>query len=140
MSWPLAANWLTVAGLFLVTFGTGAQAWANLAEYASLRRTISEAALAAIAEAAGQEIIDLAARAAPVLFGPLLPLPLAAGAALFRISSPPRKRLRWLGLIPRVIWAAVIAIPAKMALIPSSSFPIAEIAMPRYVEARAFQY
>ena len=36
MSWALAATWLTVAGSLLLTFGTGAQAWANLTEYRDL--------------------------------------------------------------------------------------------------------
>lgn len=45
MSWALAADWLAVAGLVLLTFGTGAQAWANLAEFKSVQRTVSVAAL-----------------------------------------------------------------------------------------------
>ena len=36
MSWALAATWLTAAGSLLLTFGTGAQAWANLTEYRDL--------------------------------------------------------------------------------------------------------
>lgn len=44
MSWPIAGDWLAVAGLILLTFGTGAQAWFNLAEFRSLRRTVSEVA------------------------------------------------------------------------------------------------
>ena len=38
MSWAIAGDWLAVAGLILLTFGTGAQAWANLAEFRSMRR------------------------------------------------------------------------------------------------------
>jgi len=41
MSWAIAADWLAVAGLTLLTFGTGAQAWANLAEFKSLRKAVS---------------------------------------------------------------------------------------------------
>ena len=52
MGWGLAAAWLTVASLVLLTFGTGAQAWANLAEYKSARSTIGKATLDAIREAA----------------------------------------------------------------------------------------
>ncbi len=33
MGWGLAAAWLAVAGLVILTFGTGVQAWANLAEF-----------------------------------------------------------------------------------------------------------
>ena len=44
MSWPIAGDWLTVMGLILLTFGTGAQAWGNLAEFRSIRRTVSEVA------------------------------------------------------------------------------------------------
>jgi len=32
MGWGLAAAWLAVAGLVILTFGTGVQAWANLAD------------------------------------------------------------------------------------------------------------
>ena len=45
MSWPLAANWLTVAGLVLLSLGTGAQALTNLAEFKSLQRTLSNAVI-----------------------------------------------------------------------------------------------
>jgi hypothetical protein len=48
MGWGLAAAWLAVASLVLVTFGTGAQAWANLAEYKSARRAIGQATLDAL--------------------------------------------------------------------------------------------
>ncbi len=34
-----------MTGLILLTFGTGAQAWANLAEFKSLQASISKAAL-----------------------------------------------------------------------------------------------
>ena len=36
-----AAGWLAVAGTILLTLGTGAQAWANLAEFKSLRKAVS---------------------------------------------------------------------------------------------------
>ena len=48
MSWAIAANWLTVLGLILLTTGTGAQAWANLAEYKSLLQTASTTSIAAV--------------------------------------------------------------------------------------------
>ena len=40
----LWADWLAVAGLLLVTAGTGAQAWGNLIEFRSLRDAIRDAA------------------------------------------------------------------------------------------------
>ena len=45
MSWGLAANWLTVGGLVLLTAGTGAQALTNLAEFKSLQGTLSDAVI-----------------------------------------------------------------------------------------------
>ena len=47
MSWAIAGDSLAVIGLLLLTFGTGAQAWANLAEFKSMRQTVSKATLAA---------------------------------------------------------------------------------------------
>lgn len=41
MSWALGGDWLAVAGLTCLTIGTGAQAWASLAEFNSLRKEIS---------------------------------------------------------------------------------------------------
>lgn len=52
MSWGIAANWLAVLGLALLTFGTGTQALANLAEFKSLRAAISEEAIEAATQAA----------------------------------------------------------------------------------------
>ena len=43
MSWSLAADWAFVAGSALLTFGTGAQAWANLAEYRDVLASLPEA-------------------------------------------------------------------------------------------------
>jgi hypothetical protein len=51
MSWGLAANWLAVIGLLLLTFGTGVQAWANLAEFKSVKKTVSTATVKALADA-----------------------------------------------------------------------------------------
>ena len=42
MSWGLATDWLAVAGTTLLTFGTGVQALANLAEFRSLRRKVTK--------------------------------------------------------------------------------------------------
>jgi hypothetical protein len=53
MSWAIAANWLAVAGTTLLTFGTGAQAWANLTEFMSLRDNLQEDALNAIGDVFG---------------------------------------------------------------------------------------
>jgi hypothetical protein len=40
MSWAITGDWLGVAALIFATFGTGAQAWANLAEFKSLRQVV----------------------------------------------------------------------------------------------------
>jgi hypothetical protein len=91
MSWGLAAGWLTVISLLFITFGTGAQAWANLAEFKSLRRTVSDAA----DEAFGEEIAEsrLGRRLGPlVVFLPrLYTYPRYVLPALFRT---PRKIAR----------------------------------------------
>jgi hypothetical protein len=47
MSWAIAGDSLAVIGLLFLTFGTGAQAWVNLAEFKSMRQTVSKATLAA---------------------------------------------------------------------------------------------
>jgi hypothetical protein len=44
MSWAIAGYWLAVVGLALFTFGTGAQAVNNLAEFKDLRRQASKEA------------------------------------------------------------------------------------------------
>ncbi len=44
MAWALATDWLAVTGLLVWTFGTGAQAWANLKEFKNLRAIVSAAA------------------------------------------------------------------------------------------------
>ena len=41
MTWAIAGDWLAVVGLIFLTFGTGAQALANLAEFKSLQETVS---------------------------------------------------------------------------------------------------
>jgi hypothetical protein len=50
MSWGLAAGWLAVAGTTLLTFGTGAQAVGNLAEFKDLQRIASDRAKRALAK------------------------------------------------------------------------------------------
>jgi hypothetical protein len=47
MSWAIAGDSLAVIGLLFLTFGTGAQAWVNLAEFKSMRQTVSKVTLAA---------------------------------------------------------------------------------------------
>lgn len=59
MAWALAADWLAVAGLVLLTFGTGAQAWANLAEFKSVQRTFTVAALESMKAAIVTELVDV---------------------------------------------------------------------------------
>jgi hypothetical protein len=51
MGWALAGDWLAVAGLTVLTFGTGVQAWANLGEYKAMRQVVSKATRDAIGEA-----------------------------------------------------------------------------------------
>jgi hypothetical protein len=41
MGWGLTAAWFAVIGTLVLTFGTGAQAWANLAEFKSLQASVS---------------------------------------------------------------------------------------------------
>ena len=55
-SWGLAADWLAVAGTALLTFGTGAQAWANLTEFITLRRSLQWDALEALSDELGSVV------------------------------------------------------------------------------------
>lgn len=59
MGWTLAQDWLSVADLILLTFGTGAQALANLAEFKSLQASISKAAHDAIEDSVDEAITSL---------------------------------------------------------------------------------
>jgi len=43
MTWQLAADWASTIGAFLLTVGTGAQAYSNLIEYRDLRQIASNA-------------------------------------------------------------------------------------------------
>jgi hypothetical protein len=43
-SWGLAAGWLAVCSTALLTIGTGAQAWANLTEFKTLRQAVGKEA------------------------------------------------------------------------------------------------
>lgn len=73
---------LAAAGTFLLTLGTGAQAWANLAEFRSMREAVSNATREAVREAAGDllsrvedsflSIDDLGAVVVDVIVGFLL--------------------------------------------------------------------
>jgi len=58
MSWAITGDWLGVAALVLATFGTGAQAWANLAQYKILRRSIPDAASDAVGDALTSVTVD----------------------------------------------------------------------------------
>jgi hypothetical protein len=51
MSLAIAGDVLGVAGTAVLTLGTGAQAWANLAEYKSMRQQVSKAALDSLDDA-----------------------------------------------------------------------------------------
>lgn len=44
MSWALAGDWLSIAGLILLTYGTGAQAAASLADYKALWKNVKHQA------------------------------------------------------------------------------------------------
>jgi hypothetical protein len=97
MSWAIAANWLAVIGTLVLTFGTGAQAWANLAEFKSLQASVSE------------DASDAFKKTFPDVVVQLIP-----GE---RSSSPFRLAWMWLRLIRLLIaqtsiqWA-IIMIPA----------------------------
>jgi hypothetical protein len=56
MSWAIAGDSLEVIGLLILTFGTGAQAWANLAEFKSMRRTVSRVALEAFNDVVSEAV------------------------------------------------------------------------------------
>ncbi len=51
MSLAITGDVLAIAGTFLLTLGAGAQALANLAEYKTMKTTVSEAARAALDDA-----------------------------------------------------------------------------------------
>ena len=57
MSWGIAQCWLAVLGVLLVTFGTGAQAWANLAEFERLKASVSEDAWNAVKATLGEAAV-----------------------------------------------------------------------------------
>jgi len=103
MSWAIAANWLAVLGTLVLTFGTGAQAWANLAEFKSLQASVSEAATDVLAETLGDAL--RAVIAAPVTdtleYWSLLARLLVRGL-----------RLR---LVQRSIQGAIILMPRRLA-------------------------
>ncbi len=68
MSWVIAGDWLAVLGLVFLTTGTGAQAWASLAEFESWRQTISQAAANALAGRAAHGSLTGTAVSVPVGF------------------------------------------------------------------------
>jgi hypothetical protein len=57
MSWAIAANWLAVVGLLVLTFGTGAQAISNLAEFRYLKSQATMAAISVIAESIAKSVV-----------------------------------------------------------------------------------
>jgi hypothetical protein len=90
MSWAIAGDWLAVAGLSSLTFGTAAQALGNLAEFNDLQASAAEAALIALAKSPAKKI--------------WVPI----GPVIIPIELPPmpkrwlRLRLRWLRLRSRL--------------------------------------
>jgi hypothetical protein len=102
MSWAIAANWLAVLGTFVLTFGTGAQAWANLAEFKSLQESVSDVTSRALSEMTGEAV----ARA--------LVMPMAPVTSLLRFAWMFVRLLRLL-LARRSIQSALILMPRKLA-------------------------
>jgi hypothetical protein len=99
MSWAIVGDCLAVAGLTLLTFGTGTQAWANLAEFSNLRASASEVADEAFKDAVG----DL--REFPSM--PATSSMLKAAWAAWRIMAALLAR--------RSIQTAVIFLPLRLA-------------------------
>jgi hypothetical protein len=56
MTWGLTAGWLAVLGTALLTVGTGAQAWANIVEFISLRRSLQRDAVDALRDKVGSPL------------------------------------------------------------------------------------
>ncbi len=97
MGWTLTEDWLTVVSLLLLTFGTGAQAWDNLAEFRSLRQTVSEVASGAISDAMA---VELAVATAQVM-------------GVVGESRLERLMPAWLRIV-KVILAGIISIPGEL--------------------------
>jgi hypothetical protein len=57
MSWAIAGDWLAVAGLSSLTFGTAAQALGNLAEFKDLQASATKAAIEALAESTAKNLV-----------------------------------------------------------------------------------
>jgi len=102
MSWALVEGWTVVAGALLLTTGTGAQAWENLARYRShsgpsrkaTRRAFWDALLIKPGESPG------------IVLAPLMPPPPIWLARKF-----------WYKWLPRALFQAVVRTPQKMTQI-----------------------
>lgn len=106
MSWAIAGDWLAVAGLSSVTFGTAAQAVGNLAEFKDLRARASLAALTALAEGPGVKVL----------------LPIGPPGFNIPVALPPMpKRWRRLRRLRSKLWRAM----SKMGAVISypSTYP-----------------
>jgi hypothetical protein len=106
VSWAIAGYWLAVAGLILLTFGTGAQAGANLAEFKSLQASVSKVASDVIAETVAETVGGVVGAVIP-----LFPGSSSSGLSIVRMFV----RLLRLMLARRSILSAVILMPRKLA-------------------------
>ena len=125
MSWAIAGDSLAVIGLLFLTFGTGAQAWVNLAEFKSMRQTVSKVTLAAF-----NDVISEAAEKRSG-FDPL-------GLGLIRrfmSSSMPRKlaEVRVSGEIEAVELARFLRLAGVWTILMiGSAFALVAAASPRW--------
>jgi hypothetical protein len=107
MSWGIAGDWLAVAGLALLTFGTGAQAVSNLAEFRYLRGIASEAAVEAVTQ------ISVALMPVGIGPGPVLDLDVARLWPWLWRRLMPRRLRSMLSAAGRKI-GALVSYPGKM--------------------------
>jgi hypothetical protein len=121
MGWGLAAAWLAVVGTLVLTFGTGAQAWANLAEFESLKEIVSK------------EVSDAIKQILPRMF---------ADGVIFPGATSPFRALHMLARLLRLFiagcsiqWATVV-IPVRLRQLREEGGPQAA-EMGRYLRAAA---
>ena len=113
MSWGIAEGWLSVVGTLLLTLGTGAQAWANRADYKSLQQTASEVAIGAMMDALDVEGRRLRAELLGRLAGDLA----GGGSDSRRTRFWLRWHLpSWLFLLKAVLFTIVV-MPGKFSQI-----------------------
>jgi hypothetical protein len=108
MSWGIAQCWLAVLGVLLVTYGTGAQAWANLNEFQNLQGRVKKRASDAIRESLGKAAADL--------------LSLSGPSSWFRVIWMPWHLTRLL-LARGSVRNAIILMPRRVALLYDEGGP-----------------